>query len=117
MPPNFPSAHGSTMSFDGSAPQRMISLRFNRSRSRIDVTGFGSPAFTKEVVPGDFDPATIAVTVLAEQPFVFGDSGTLNLQFSTGYAVSFSDAFLESVDIGADVGEYTKATYTFVACS
>jgi hypothetical protein len=94
----------------------LLSIKYSRERSSIDITGIDSPAYIKVVRPGDIEPAKIAISALGSAPFEFGETGILTVSLGTGgTGISFASAFLESVDIDAAVGEFIKVNYTFVA--
>jgi len=108
-------SQGSTVSFNGSTPQRLLSIRYSRSCGRLDITGLSSPDHKKEVIAGDLEPATIAISALGGVPFDIGDTGPLSVSLNDAGSISFESAFLENVDIDATAGEFIKANYTFVA--
>lgn len=115
-----PSAQGSYVSYAGQSAQQCLSIKYSRSRARLDITGIDSPAYMKEIVPGDMEPATITITTLIQPgSLFFYDNNTHELSISLNgtWAYTFTSAFLESTDVDATAGEYIKATYTFVASS
>lgn len=103
------------MTFQGTPLGRVLSVKASRACTRLDITGFGSPERIREVIPGDIEPVTINVTAIGPLVAGAGAKGTLSVSFPSGSTYSYTNAFVESVDIGADAGEFIKSTYTFVA--
>jgi hypothetical protein len=113
-----PTAQGSYVSFKGQSAQQLLSIKYSRTRGRIDITGLDSPAYEREIVPGDMEPATIAISTFTYPGNLFyfdNEPGELTISLNGVWSYTFTSAFLESTDVDAASGEYIKASYTFVA--
>lgn len=107
-------SNGSYIEFGGRA-RALTRIRHRQTVRTIDITGFTSPDFQREVMPGEFEPAEVEIeTFDPQQPFtcdrqVFGLTVSIN-----GYTQSFQNAFVTSAESEAAVGEKVRTRYTFV---
>ena len=108
-------AQGSWLSFGGLGVQSLLSLRGQASMNVRDVTGLASPANQREAAPGEFQPMEIQAIARGRPQFQRDGTVAPLTFYVAGETVTFSTAFVKSVEWDASTGERVRTSYTFVA--
>jgi hypothetical protein len=116
-------SQGSTVSFAGQSIGSLLSIRgkgasagvFNCTTAASAIVGTGTNSrIRKQVTVTSIDPGSVTVSILGATPYSrddVGKTGTLSVSF--GSATLSGEAYLESYEIDAQVGDLLKGSATF----
>lgn len=116
-------SQGSTVTFDGQPLGSLLSIRYRSGTAgKYDITSVDSPLLgdgdncriLRQSTVTSIDPGSVSVSLLGAPPYSEDDIGKAgSLSISTpGHQLS-GEAFLESYEIDAQVGDLLKGTATF----
>ena len=108
-------SQGAWLAFGGFPAVKVLDMNGSASMATRDITGFGSPPLTRELVPGEFQPIELSFVAIGRPQFERDGAIAPLTVFFGGETVTFDRAFVRNVDFAASVGVKIRSKITFLA--